>query len=142
MYQTFTNKLTKLFLLVLSVFALVSCEPASEYAEDASESGGFYATDINGTWKETKTGLVIRISGVTSSTSGTGVLTNAGTAFPSAAVGGTPLTVIEHQSGGYWDAYNNTYYTNGTWGQTKVVGLAMNDAKTEFRIGTAVYKKQ
>lgn len=79
-----------------------------------------------------------------SSSIGKGQLITSGTAYPSSAVGGFPMTVIEHQSGGYWDAYNNTYYTTngGKWVQGNIIGLAMNSSKNEFKIGTAVNKRQ
>lgn len=124
---------------VLVGLTLLGC---SEFATEASRSSGFSATDINGTWRESSSGLVIRISGVSSSYNGSGRLTSAGTAYPSAAVGGYPLREIEHQSGGYWDAYHYTYNHNGTWSQTHVVGMAMTSDKKSFKIGSAVYRKQ
>lgn len=62
--------------------------------------------------------------------------------MPAGAINGTVLQEIDHIQGGYWNAYNYTYYDNGTWAQTSVVILAMSDDKTEFKIGSAVYKRQ
>lgn len=114
----------------------------SEFATEAANSGGFGATDINGTWREASTGLVMRIDGVNSGKAGSGRLTSAGTAYPSSAVGGYPLKEVEHQSGGYWDAYHYTYTSSGQWNYTHVVGLAMTSDKKEFKIGSAVYRRQ
>jgi hypothetical protein len=62
--------------------------------------------------------------------------------MPSGAVGGTCMTEVEYHDGGYWDAYNWTYYDNGSWSQTSVIGLAMDDNKESFKIGSAVYIRQ
>lgn len=127
-----------LFLAIL--FAFASC---SEDANEAANStAGFSATDINGTWKVSPSNLTINISGVSESNYGSATITSVGTAMPSGANGGEVLREIEHIQGGYWNAYNYTYYDNGTWAQTSVVGLAMSDDKSEFKIGSAVYKKQ
>ncbi|MGC4232501.1 MAG: hypothetical protein QM594_05925 [Niabella sp.] len=63
-------------------------------------------------------------------------------AMPAGAVGGYPLTEIEYIRGGYWEAYNNTYYGPGDWRQANVVGVAITDNKNQFRIGSAVYERQ
>lgn len=130
----------KLFLF-LTVLFLFSC---SEDATDAYNSdGSFSATDINDTWKETNSGLIVVISGVSDNGAGDGKVTSSGSlGWPSAAIGGNYLTVIEYQNGGYWDAYSHTYYDSGNWIQTGIVGLAMNDDKQSFKIGTAVYVRQ
>jgi len=124
----------KLF-LVLTVLCLFSC---SEDANDAYDSvASFVPSDIDDTWKETNSGLIIVISG------GNGKVTSSGSlGWPSAAIGGNYLTEIEHQQGGYWNAYSHTYYDSGNWYQTGVAGLAMNDDKLSFKIGTAVYVRQ
>ncbi len=134
----------KKLIIVLSFFLSFIFVNCSQYAEDAANSDGFSAEDINGKWKEGTTGLVINISGVTDSSLGKGQLITSGTAYPSSAVGGYPMTEVEYHTGGYWDAYNNTYYTTngGKWIQANIIGLAMNSSKSEFRIGTVVYKRQ
>ena len=132
-------KLKHFFLSIIISLFFIGC---SKEADDAYSSDGFTATDINKTWKETTTGLTIRISGVSSSANGKGVIVSVGTAYPSGASGGTAMTEVEHKSGGYWDAYNNTYYPSGNWVQGSVIGMSMNAAKTEFKIGSKVYKRQ
>ncbi len=124
----------KLFLF-LTVLCLFSC---SEDATDAYNSDeAFEASDINGTWRESNSGLTVVISG------GNGRVTSSGSlGWPSAAIGGNYLTEIEYQNGGYWDAYSHTYYASGNWIQSGIVGLAMNDNKQSFKIGTAVYVRQ
>lgn len=130
----------KLFLF-LAILCLASC---SEDATDAyNSSGSFSASDINGTWKETNSGLTLVISGVSSSAMGNGKVTSSGSlGWPSAAIGGNYLTEIEYHNGGYWDAYSHTYYDSGNWYQSGVAGLAMEDNKSSFKIGTAVYVRQ
>ena len=113
----------------------------SKDAEDAANSSGFSAADINGTWKEGTTGFTVRISGVSSGSMGKGTVYATGTAFPASALGGTCMKEVEFIRGGYWEAYNQSY-TGSSWYQSQVIGLAMNDAKTEFKIGTKVYKRQ
>lgn len=130
----------RFFILTLCLAVLFSS--CSEFATDVSDDDGYSATDINGTWKETTTGVTIRISGVTSSGSGSATLTNRGTVFPAGAVGGTIMKQVEYQSGGYWDAYNQSYTTSGTWVQGSIIGLAMRSNKREFLIGSKVYQKQ
>ena len=130
---------TRLLLPLLAVLAM-GCY--SDFATAAAQSGGFSANDINGTWRHSASGVVISISGVGSSSAGTGRLVNGGTAYPSGAAGGDVLREVEHQSGGYWDAYHYTYNHNGTWSQTHVVGMAMNEDKQSFMIGTAAYVRQ
>lgn len=127
--------------LILAFLCLASC---SEDATDAYNSdGSFAASDINGTWRESNSGLTVVISGVSNSSSGNGKVTSSGSlGWPSAAIGGNYLTVIEYQDGGYWDAYSHTYYNSGNWVQSGIVGLAMNDNKESFKIGTAVYVRQ
>lgn len=132
------NQLLSICIVVITLL-FTGC---SKDAEDAANSNGsFSASDINGSWKETKTGVVVYISGVSSYGSGSGKLTNCGTAFPAGALNGIVMKQVEHQAGGYWDAYNQSYYNNA-WYQGNVIGLAMNDAKTQFKIGTAIYVKQ
>jgi hypothetical protein len=127
----------KKFTILCFSLLVISFQSCSEIADDAAQSGeSFTNADIEHTWKHNASGLVIRISG------GNATVVAVGTAMPSGAKGGICLKEIEHLQGGYWDAYNYTYYTNGTWGQTSVVGIAMTDDKKEFRIGTAVYTKQ
>jgi hypothetical protein len=125
-------------LLLFAVLLLSSC---SKDAEDSANSTAQAAGAINGVWQTTG-GLLIKISGVTPQTMGRGILNNVGTSFPAAAVGGECLSEIEYIRGGYWEAFSNTYSTGGSWSRNKVVGLAMNDGGTEFKIGTAVYVKQ
>lgn len=108
----------------------------------ANSDGPFNGSDINGSWKEAKSGFIVKISGVTSTSYGSGIVSATGTAFPSGAKGGTCMKEVEYIQGGYWNAYYYNYFDNGTWKQTGVIGLAMNDAKTEFKIGSAVYVKQ
>ena len=132
-------KLKHFFLSIIISLFFIGC---SKEADDAYSSDGFKPSDINYTWKETTTGLTIRISGVSSSANGKGVVVSVGTAYPSGASGGTAMTEVEHKSGGYWDAYNNTYYPSGNWVQGNIIGMAMNAAKTEFKIGSKVYKRQ
>ncbi len=122
---------------ILFFVLFISLQSCSEIADDAAESSeDFSNADIEDTWKHNASGLVIKISG------GNATVVSVGSAMPSGAKGGTCMKEIEHLQGGYWDAYNYTYYTNGTWSQTSVVGLAMSDDKKEFRIGTAVYTRQ
>lgn len=130
----------KLFLF-LTVLFLASC---SEDATDAYNSdSSFVASDINGTWKETNSGLTVVISGVSSGSTGNGKVTSSGNlGWPSAAIGGNYLTEVDYQDGGYWDAYSHTYYDSGNWVQSGIAGLAMNDNKKSFKIGTAVYVRQ
>ncbi len=128
----------KILSLCFVAFSLLSMG-CSKDAEDAANSdGSFSASDINGSWKEGTSGVIVTISGVTTGGSGSGKLTNVGSAFPAAAVNGIVMKQVEHQSGGYWDAYNQSY-TGGSWYQGSVIGLAMNDAKTQFKIGTKIY---
>jgi hypothetical protein len=132
----------KLFLFLI-ILGLLSCEESAD-ANDAYNSGGaFAASDINGTWRESNSGLTIVISGVSNSMMGTGKVTSSGSlGWPSAAVGGNYLTDVEHHNAGYWDAYSHTYFDSGNWVQTGIAGLAMNDDKESFKIGTAVYVRQ
>lgn len=128
------------FLFMAILFAFASC---SEDANEAANSNaGFSASDINGTWKVSPSNLTIRISGASDANYGTATITSVGTAMPSEANGGEVLREIDHIQGGYWNAYNYTFYNDGTWAQTSVVGLAMSDNKSEFKIGSAVYKRQ
>jgi hypothetical protein len=113
----------------------------SKDAEDAANSASQSPGNINGSWKAT-TGLIIKISGVSSSAMGKAVVTAVGTSLPAAALGGECMSEIEYIRGGYWEAYNNTYFPGTGWKRNNVVGLAMNDSGTEFKIGTAVYVKQ
>lgn len=124
--------------LFVSVLLLASC---SKDAEDSANSADQAASNINGNWKTTG-GFIVKISAVTSRTMGLGIVTNVGTSFPASAVGGECLSEIEYIRGGYWEAYNNTYFPGTGWKRSSVVGLAMNDAGTEFKIGSAVYVKQ
>jgi hypothetical protein len=126
--------------LCFAVFTtlLLGC---SKDAEDAANSSGFSASDINGIWKETTTGFTMRISGVSASGMGYGTVYAIGTAFPASALGGTCLKEVELIRGGYWEGYNQTY-TGSSWYQGSVIGLAMTDSKNEFKIGTKVYKRQ
>jgi hypothetical protein len=129
----------KMFVCVaLIASVMMGC---SKDAEDAANSSGFSASDINGIWKETTTGFTVRISGVSSSSMGYGTVYATGTAFPNSALGGTCMKEVELIRGGYWEAYNQTY-TGSSWYQSNVIGLAMNDSKSEFKIGTKVYKRQ
>lgn len=132
-------KLRHLFMLVMVGCFFISC---SKEATDAANDSNVNATKINGTWRETSTGLKIRISGVSSNSSGTGVITDCGSAYPASALGGTPMTVVEYQSGRYWDAYNNSFYPPSTWQQGSVIGLAMNESGSQFLIGSKVYVRQ
>ncbi len=130
----------KHFLLALMTSVIfMSC---SKEATDAANDGDVDPSSINGTWRETTTGVTVSISGVSSTSNGTGYLTDCGTVYPSGALGGTVMTVVEYQSGRYWDAYNNTYYSNGTWSQASVIGLTMNENMNEFLIGSKVYVRQ
>jgi|LauGreDrversion2_2_1035103.scaffolds.fasta_scaffold27836_2 hypothetical protein len=132
---------TQVKILILTVlFALTSC--SEDANNSANSTAGFSASDINGTWKVSPSNLTIYISGASETNFGTATITSVGTAMPSGANGGQVLQEIEHIQGGYWNAYNYTYYTNGTWAQTSVVGLAMSDDKSQFKIGSAVYKRQ
>jgi hypothetical protein len=126
-------------LIALSM-ALAGCE--SEFARAMFGAEGFKASDINGTWRHDASGIVVMISGVGNNSPGTGYLMSGGSHYPSGATGGQVLRTVEHQSGGYWDAYHYTYQTNGQWVYTHIVGLAMTDDKKEFRIGSAVYRRQ
>jgi hypothetical protein len=127
-------------LLLTILFSFSSCDEDAEdaYASESSAS----ATDINGTWKVTASNFVIRISGASSSNFGTATIISVGTALPSGANGGNPLKEIDYQQGLYWNAYNYTYYPDGTWVQTSAVALAMSEDKSQFKIGSAVYKRQ
>ena len=127
----------------LAIFCLLSCEESLD-ANDAYTSGGaFNVSDINGKWRESNSGLTVVITGVSATTTGTGKVTSSGSlGWPSAALGGNYLTEVEHQNGGYWDAYSHTYYNSGNWIQSGIVGLAMNDNKQSFKIGSAVYVRQ
>ncbi|NCI52089.1 hypothetical protein GWC95_19345 [Sediminibacterium roseum] len=132
----------KIKILSLCFAVAVLFSGCSKDADDAyNSSGSFSATDINGTWKEPTSGVVVTISGVTSGGSGSGRLTNVGSAFPAAALNGICMKQVEHQSGGYWDAYNQSY-TGSTWVQGSVIGLAMNDDKKSFKIGSKSYYRQ
>lgn len=124
---------------VIVSFFFISC---SKEATDASNDTDVAATEINDTWRETSTGLKIRISGVTSTSSGSGVITDCGTAYPASALGGTAMTVIEFQSGRYWDAYNNTFYPPSTWQQGSIIGLTMSTDGSQFKIGSKIYIRQ
>lgn len=132
-------KLKHFFLSIIISLFFIGC---SKEADDAYSSSGFTATDINGTWKESTTGVIYRISGVTSTANGKGVVVNVGTAYPSGAVGGTAMTDVEHKNGGYWDAYNNTYFPSGSWVQGSAFGMSMTTTRNEFKIGSKVYKRQ
>ena len=124
--------------LFFSVLLLASC---SKDAEDSANSTDQAASNINGNWKTTG-GLIVKISGVSATAMGRGILTNVGTSFPASAVGGECMSEIEYIRGGYWEAYSNSYFPSSGWSRAKEVGLAMNDAGTEFKIGTAVYVRQ
>lgn len=124
--------------LFFSVLLFSAC---SKDAEDSANSASQSPGNINGTWKATG-GLIIRISGVSASAMGRGTVTAVGNSFPSAAAGGECMSEVEYIRGGYWEAYFNTYFTSTGWKRGGVVGLAMNDAGTEFKIGSAVYVRQ
>jgi hypothetical protein len=126
---------------VLLFFSMLLISSCSKDAEDSANSASQSPGNINGTWKE-KGGLIIKISGVSSSAQGRGTVSAVGNSFPSAAAGGECMSEVEYIRGGYWEAYFNTYFTNTGWKRGGVVGLAMNDAGTEFKIGTAVYVRQ
>ena len=127
-------------MLTLAIMSFVGCAPDAE--EAANSNGSFSGREINGTWKESKSGFVVSISGVTSSVMGTGVVTATGSAFPAAAKGGYCMKEVEYIRGGYWEAYYYNYFNDGSWRQTGVVGLAMADDGKSFKIGSAVYVKQ
>jgi hypothetical protein len=129
----------RLLLVPLLALTLAGC---SDFATMMAGVKGFSAGDINGTWKHMDSGVTVSISGVSDYGSGSGRLTAAGSVYPSGAVGGNVLREVEHQSGGYWDAYHYQYSTSGSWHMTHVVGLAMEEDKKSFRIGSAVYVKQ
>lgn len=126
-------------MVVIASCIFTSC---SKEATDAANDNNVDAELINHTWRETSTGLKIRISGVTKTSAGNGVITDCGTAYPASALGGTPMTVIEYQSGRYWDAYNNTFYPPSTWQQGSIIGMTMNQSGTEFQIGSKIYVRQ
>ena len=122
-------------LFAVIFLTLLSCE--SQSAKDsANSSASFASSDINGTWKYYPANLVIQISG------STGTVITTGTAMPSGAAGGACMRQITYLQGGYWEATNYTYYTNGSWVQGSTVGLAMADDKKTFKIGSAVYTRQ
>nr|MBC7611315.1 hypothetical protein [Pseudopedobacter sp.] len=132
---------TKILLFAtVIIMAFVGCSKDAD--DSANSSAGFKGNEINGTWKETKSGFIVKISGVSGSALGNGVVLATGTAFPAGAKGGTCMKEVEHISGGYWNAYYYNYFDNGTWKQSGVIGMAMNDAGKEFKIGSAVYVKQ
>lgn len=132
-------KLRRLLMLVIVSCFFISC---SKEATDAANDDNVRAEEINGTWRETTTGVKIRISGVSSNSAGNAVITGCGSAFPASALGGTPMTVIEYQSGRYRDAYNNTFFPPSTWQQGSIIGLAMNESGSQFLIGSKVYVLQ
>lgn len=114
----------------------------SKDAEDAANGSSQSPSTINGTWK-TSGGFIVKISGVTASAMGRGIVNAVGTSFPSAALNGECMSEVEYIRGGYWEAYNNTYYPGTGWKtKTSVVGLAMNESGKEFKIGSAVYTRQ
>jgi hypothetical protein len=123
------------------LFAVLLVSACSKDAEDSANSTAQAASNINGSWKE-KGGVIIKISGVSSSAMGRGTLTAVGGSFPASAAGGECMSEVEYIRGGYWEAYFNTYFTSTGWKRGGVVGLAMNDAGTEFKIGSAVYVRQ
>ncbi|MES2372039.1 MAG: hypothetical protein V4557_05630 [Bacteroidota bacterium] len=125
-------------ILFFSVLLFSSC---SKDAEDAANSASQSPGNINGTWKATG-GFIVKISGVSSSADGRGIVVAVGNSFPSTATGGECMSEVEYIRGGYWEAYFNTYFTSTGWKRGGVVGLAMNDAGTEFKIGSAVYVRQ
>jgi hypothetical protein len=133
----------KKLILFFTILFLVSCEESIDATDAYNSDSSFESKNINGTWKESNSGLTIVISGVTSSSGGTGKVVSSGSlGWPSAAIGGNYLTEVEYQNGGYWDTYSWTYYNSGNWQQSGIVGLAMNDSKQSFKIGTAVYVRQ
>ena len=138
------QNLKRLMLAILFCVAIVptfiSCDEDAEDAYNSSSSAN--AGDINGTWKVTASNFIIRISGASSNNSGIATIVSVGSAMPSGANGGNPLKEIDYQQGLYWNAYNYTYRTDETWTQTRAVALSMSEDKSEFKIGSAVYKRQ
>ncbi len=139
--NTFKLKFMKNYLLYLMIsFVFLGC------SKDATDSAGsdstFTDSDINGRWKESSTGLIIRISSTSSSVYGNGYVDAVGTAYPSGALNGRCMSEVELVSGGYWEAYNWTYYPGTGSVKGSVIGLAMNDARTYFKIGSKFYYRQ
>lgn len=139
-------KSVKQFFLSKTAAALFICAAlifsgCSKDAEDSANSASQSPGNINGTWKTTG-GFIVKISGVSASAMGRGTVSAVGNSFPSSASGGECMSEVEYIRGGYWEAYFNTYFTSTGWKRGGVVGLAMNDAGTEFKIGSAVYVRQ
>ncbi len=129
----------KLFLLSMIAILFIGCSKDAE--DSANSTNSFKDEDINGIWKESGSGVAFRITGTSSTVYGNGYLNQAGNVFPSSAVGGRCLSEVEMVRGGYYEAYNWTY-TGTTWVKGGVIGLAMNDAKTYFKIGSKFYYRQ
>lgn len=120
-------------------FLLISC--SKDATDSANSNSGFSDSDINKTWKETTSGFVLRISSTSTTVYGNGYVSETGTSFPASAVGGRCMSEIERKQGGYWEGYNWSY-NGSTWVKGSIIGMAMNDAKTYFKIGTKIYYKQ
>jgi hypothetical protein len=96
--NTFKLKFMKNYLLYLMIsFVFLGC------SKDATDSAGsdstFTDSDINGRWKESSTGLIIRISSTSSSVYGNGYVDAVGTAYPSGALNGRCMSEVELVSG-------------------------------------------
>jgi hypothetical protein len=138
MYSMKKKNLMLSYFLMLC-FLIVGC---SKDADDAANSNsGFRDEDINGIWKESSSGFAIRITGATTSTYGSGYVNQTGSAFPAGAIGGRCMSEIELVRGGYFEGQNWTY-TGSSWVKGSIVGMAMVDSKTSFKIGSKTYIKQ
>jgi len=130
------KKVNKFLLVLMASVFLISC---SKDADEAANSSGFMATDINGKWTHSASGSSYSIS----AKEGTGKVAAVGTAFPAGALNGTALTKVTLVRGGYWEAESHTYYPSTGWTtSSKTIGLAMATDKKTFKIGTAVYTRQ
>ncbi|NCI46516.1 hypothetical protein [Sediminibacterium soli] len=128
----------RLVLLVLVVSVFTGCRGD---IREATNQVGFSAADINGIWKDTATGAMVRISGVDLHQTGTGTVYAMGTALPSSALGGICIKEVEFIRAGYWEAYHQQF-TGGSWQQTRVIGLTMKVSKSELRMGDKVYSRR
>ena len=124
----------KMALMVFTTLIMVGC---SEEATDAyNSSGDFEESDIWGFWKHEESGVVVSIA------AGMGVLREAGNVYPQDAVGGTTMTDIVYMGGGYWEATHWTYDHSTGWQSTHTIGIAMQEDKQSFLIGSAAYVRQ
>lgn len=121
----------------IMVFVAIIAASCSEEATDAYNSDSdFSESDILGFWKHEESGVVISIA------AGFGVLREAGNVYPQSAVGGTVLTEVVHLGGGYWEALHWNYDETNGWRSTHTIGIAMQEDKQSFLIGSQPYVRQ